>query len=110
MSVARNSDLDDDRSNTSISEDLGGSESGGNNRKRANRGAEALQDDGDDKDDKPVLKPRDRAQANSVSVEIQAELDADMTVACLGPLHLQGLPESYLEVYPKIRRISTVPS
>lgn len=45
-----------------------------------------------------------------LGVEIQAELDADMTVACLGPLHLQGLPESYLEVYPKIRRISTVPS
>lgn len=45
-----------------------------------------------------------------VDAEVQAELDTDMTVACLGPLHLQGLPESYMEVYPKIRRISTVPT
>jgi hypothetical protein len=43
-------------------------------------------------------------------VEVQAELDEDMTIACLGNLSKQGLPESYLEVYPKIRRISTLPT
>jgi hypothetical protein len=132
--ASRNQDLDDERSNTSLSEDTGGLDSGMSvNRKRTSQASDSLPDDGDDKDDKknrgnyrcgrcnlpkkghvcpfqPVLKPRDRAQANSVDVEVQAELDADMTLACLGPLHLQGLPESYMEVYPKIRRISTVPT
>jgi hypothetical protein len=123
--------MDDERSNTSLSEDTGGLDSGISvNQKRPNQVFDSLPDDGDDKKNRgnyrcgrcnlpkkghvcpfqPVLKPRDRTQANSVDVEIQVELDADMTLACLGPLHLQGLPESYIEVYPKIRRISTVPS
>lgn len=41
-----------------------------------------------------------------VDKECQAELDADMTLLTLGPLHLQGMPESYITNYPKVRHNS----
>jgi hypothetical protein len=48
--TSRNQDMDDERSNTSLSEDTGGLDSGISvNQKRPNQVFDSLPDDGDDK-------------------------------------------------------------
>jgi len=49
-----------------------------------------------------IIRKRETVPNQFVDMEVQVEMDSEMTVAKLGPLQLQGSAESYLLICPTV--------